>query len=153
MKNTTMREGRRPTIISPAGHIREFTLRPFIALNLAGCILAFVAGFINTICIFGFFHTSVSAATGGTSRMVIEFARGNYSSASHSSLMISSFVTGNFLSGALVGGSSFRIERSYGVALLIESLLLVCAYLLTVSPSKTGKIEFFSFFVCRESTF
>lgn len=130
--NAAVMKGRRPTIISPAGHIRSFTLRPFIALNLASCVLAFVAGYINTICMVGFFQSPVSAATGGTSRMVIRFAEGNFSDASRFGCMISSFVTGNFLSGALVGGSSFRIERSYGVALLLESFFLICGYLLTV---------------------
>ena len=136
-----MRRERRPTIISPAGHIRSYAVRPFLALILAGCLLAFVAGFINTISMIGFFQAPISAATGATSRMVNAFAGGTFSTALHLFLTIISLVLGSLVSGALVGGSSFGVQRSYGLALILESFLLAGGYLISVSCSKSVEDE------------
>ncbi len=134
-----MRRDRRPTIISPAGHIRSYHFRPFLALIVAACLLSFVAGFINTICVVGYLRASLSAATGSTSKMAIELAKGNMGITLHFVLLILSFVLGSFISAALIGGSSFRIQRSYGLVLLLESFALVFAYLFEVSQKQTVK--------------
>lgn len=128
-----MRRERRPTIVSPTGHIRSYSFRPFLFLIIVGCLLAFVAGYVNTIGLVGLFQTSVSATTGTTSKMAIELAKGNFGMTLHFVLLIFSFVLGSFISAALVGGSSFRIQRSYGLVLLIESFALAFGYLFEVS--------------------
>ncbi len=135
-----IRLSRRPTIISPTGHIRSYSFRPFLSLILIGCLLSFVAGYINTICLVGFFQTSISASTGTTSKMVIELAKGNLGRMLHFFLLIFSFVLGSFISAALVGGSSFRIQRSYGLVLLLESFALAFGYLFEVSKKQSLKL-------------
>lgn len=131
-----MRRDRRPTITSPIGFIRSYKFRPFLALIVVQCILSFFAAYVNTICLIGFFQTSVSAATGTTSKMVIELAKGNFGITLHFFLLILSFVLGSFISAALVGGSSFRIQRSYGLVLLLESFALASGYLFEVSDKE-----------------
>jgi uncharacterized membrane protein YoaK (UPF0700 family) len=126
---------RHPTIISPAGHIRSYSFRPFLALISAGCFLSFVGGYINTICFFSFLRTARSSATGNTSKMAIELGKGNFGMALNLFLLIFSFVLGNFISAALVGGSSFLIRRPYGTVLLLESCALAFSYLLEVSKN------------------
>ncbi len=124
---------RRPTITSPTVHIRSYSFRPFLALISAGCLLSFVGGYINAICFVTFFRTARSSSTGSTSRMAIELAKGNFGIAFNFFLLIFSFVLGNFISAALVGGSSFRIRRPYGLVLLLESFALAFSYLYEVS--------------------
>ncbi len=131
---------RRPTIISPAGHIRSYSFRPFLALILAGCLLSFVAGYINTIFLVGYFQASLSAATGSSSRMAIELAKGNFGMTLHFFLLIFSFVLGSFISAALVGGSSFRIQRSYGLVLILESGALTFGYLFEVTNKQNDTV-------------
>ncbi len=127
---------RRPTITSPTSHIRSYSFRPFLALILVGCLLSFVGGYINIICLVGTFQTSISASTGTTSKMVIALANGNLSITLHFFLLIFSFLLGSFIAAALVGGSSFRIQRSYGLVLLLESCALALGYIFEVSKQK-----------------
>jgi uncharacterized membrane protein YoaK (UPF0700 family) len=127
-----MRLGRRPTIISPTSHIRSYNFRPFLALIITGCSLSIIGGYINTICLLGYFKMSISASTGSTSRMVEKLASGNIGEALNFFILILSFLLGSFISAALVGGSSFRIQRSYGLVLLLESFALVFGYLFEV---------------------
>lgn len=131
-ENPRVKLARRPTIISPTGHIRSYSFRPFLSLILAGCLLAFLAGFINTICLVSSFQMSISASTGTSSKMTIELGKGHFGVTLNFFILIFCFVLGCFLSGALVGGSSFRIQRSYGIVLLFESSALALGYLFEV---------------------
>jgi uncharacterized membrane protein YoaK (UPF0700 family) len=131
---------RRPTIISPVGHIRSYSFRPFLALIVAACVLSFVGGYINTICLVSSFQTSLSAATGTTSKLAIELGKGNLGVTLHFTLIILSFILGSFISAAVVGGSSFRIQRSYGLVLLLESFALAFGYLFVVSKKQNLKL-------------
>jgi uncharacterized membrane protein YoaK (UPF0700 family) len=72
--------------------------------------------------------------------MVIELAKGNLGRMLHFFLLIFSFVLGSFISAALVGGSSFRIQRSYGLVLLLESFALAFGYLFEVSKKQSLKL-------------
>ncbi|UJR20515.1 hypothetical protein I4U23_023643 [Adineta vaga] len=121
---------RRPTIISPTGHIRSYNCLRFVALILCGCLLSFIGGYINTICIANFYRISVSAFTGVSSKIAIELVQGNFIMTLHYFILILSFIFGSFISAAVVGGSSFRIDRSYGLVLLLESSALALGYLL-----------------------
>ena len=144
-----MRLGRRPTIISPTSHIRSYNFRPFLALILTGLLLSIIAGYINTICLVGYFKTSVSASTGSTSKLVISLGDGKFGEALHFFILIFSFLLGSFTSAALVGGSSFRIQRSYGLVLLLESFALVFGYLYEVSCIVKFIQIYFNFFVAK----
>ncbi|CAF1129445.1 unnamed protein product [Rotaria sordida] len=128
---------RRPTIISPTTHIRSYSFGPFLALILTGCLLSFIAGYINTVCIASLLQASIAGFTGSTSRMTIELAQGNFIKTLHYLFMIISFVSGSFISAALVGGASFRIQRSYGVVLILESFGLAFAFLFEETASNT----------------
>ena len=129
---------RRPTILSPTGHIRSYNFLRFLALILSGCLLSIIGGYINTICIAHFYRVSVSAFTGATSKIAIELIHGNFIATLHLLLLIFSFISGSFISAALVGGSSFRIDRSYGFVLLLESFALALGYLCEVSGNEVA---------------
>ncbi len=133
-------QGRRPTIASPTIHIRSYNFLPFLALIVVGSLLSFVGGYINIACLVSFFQSPVSAATGATSKMVIELGKGNFGKMLHFFLLIFSFVLGSFIAAALVGGSSFRIQRSYGLVLLLESFALASGYLFEVSKKNQSLI-------------
>ena len=124
---------RRPTILSPTRYIHDYHWFAFSALLLIGCLLAFVAGYVNTICIVDAFQLPLTALTGGTSKMTIVYAQGHYDVALHFFLLIFSFTLGSSISAALVGGSSFRVRRPYGLVLLLESLALAFGCLFQVS--------------------
>lgn len=129
-----MKLTRQPTITSPTTHIRSYSFRPFLSLMLAGFLLSFLAGYINAISLMSSVQIPISAMTGMTSRMMTGLANGNFPKMIHFFLLIFCFVLGNFLSGALVGGSSFRIQRSYGIVLLIASAALALGTLFEVFP-------------------
>jgi len=125
-------EARRSTIVSPVRYIRDYNFRSFINLVVIGCLLAFIAGYVNTTCLVGVFQLPLTAITGSTSKMAIVLADGRFDIALHFLLLIFSFILGNSISGALVGGSSFRIHRHYGLVLLLESLTLALGSLFEV---------------------
>ncbi|CAF3401325.1 unnamed protein product [Rotaria socialis] len=127
---------RRPTIVNPTIHIRSYNFGPFLVLIVTGCLLSFLAGYINTICIASLFQSSIAGFTGSTSRMVIELAQLNLGKTFYYILLIFSFIFGSFISAALIGGSSFRIQRSYGLVLVLESFALAFSYLCEESASR-----------------
>ncbi len=127
-----IQQGRRSTIISPSRFIHDYNWRAFTALVIVGCLLAFVAGYVNTICIVGAFQLPLTALTGSTSKMAIVFAQGRFDIALHFFLLICSFALGSSISAALVGGSSFRIQRHYGLVLFLESIALAFGSLFAV---------------------
>ena len=56
--------------------------------------------------------------------MAIVFAQSHFDIALHFFLLIFSFTLGSSISAAIVGGSSFRIQRHYGLVLFLESIAL-----------------------------
>jgi uncharacterized membrane protein YoaK (UPF0700 family) len=123
---------RRSTIISPARYIHDCHWHVFLALLMVGCILSFVAGYVNTICVVGAFQLPLTAVTGITTKMAIVFAQGRFDIALHVFLLIFSFAMGSSISAALVGGSSFRIQRHYGLVLILASISLAFGSLFKV---------------------
>jgi uncharacterized membrane protein YoaK (UPF0700 family) len=92
-----------------------------------GIALAFVAGMINAAGYLGFRHQAVTHMTGTTSLVGIAVAQGDLGALAHFGLLLLSFVAGCALSGCIIGDSTLRLGRRYGVALSIESLLLFIA--------------------------
>jgi uncharacterized membrane protein YoaK (UPF0700 family) len=90
-------------------------------------ILAFVAGMVNVVGILGFQHQSVTHLTGNTSMLASAIARLDLPAALHFAAIIGSFVAGTALSGFIIQDSVLQLGRRYGVALLLESLLLFLA--------------------------
>jgi len=89
--------------------------------------LAFIAGIINVVGLLGFEHQAVSHLTGTTSMLASALASLDGAAALHFSAMIGSFLTGTVLSGFLIQDSTLQLGRRYGVALILESVLLCVA--------------------------
>jgi uncharacterized membrane protein YoaK (UPF0700 family) len=90
-------------------------------------VLAFVAGMVNVVGFLGFEHQAVTHLTGTTSMMAVAAAGQDLSSVLHLFLVLGSFVAGAALSGFIIQDSTLKLGRRYGVALLLESLLLCAA--------------------------
>ncbi|MCE7950809.1 MAG: DUF1275 domain-containing protein [Xanthomonadales bacterium PRO7] len=92
-----------------------------------GAVLAFVAGMINAIGYLGFRHQAVTHMTGTTSLLGIAAGQDNVRDILHFGGLMLSFVLGCAASGLIIGDSTLRLGRRYGVALAIESALLFAA--------------------------
>ena len=78
------RRSRRSTIISPTRYIREWHWHALSVLVCFACLLIFVAGYVNTICIVNVFRLPLTVLTGSTSKMAIILAQGRLDIAFHS---------------------------------------------------------------------
>jgi uncharacterized membrane protein YoaK (UPF0700 family) len=103
-------------------------LPPWIWIGAS--LLAFVAGIVNAIGFLGVGHIGLSHLTGTTTLFGVSLARGNISDTLHFLFVILSFVVGASASGFIIRDSALRLGRRYGVALMIESGLLIGAVLL-----------------------
>jgi uncharacterized membrane protein YoaK (UPF0700 family) len=89
--------------------------------------LAFIAGIINVVGILGFEHQAVTHLTGNTSMLASAIARLDLADALRFGAVIGSFVAGTAISGFIIQDSVLQLGRRYGIALLLESLLLFLA--------------------------
>ncbi len=89
--------------------------------------LAFVAGIVNVVGLLGFEHQTVTHLTGTTSMLADAVAALDGPAALHFAAIISSFVAGTVLSGFIIQDSTLQLGRRYGVALILESVLLCIA--------------------------
>ncbi len=101
-------------------------------------VLAFIAGMINVVGLVGFGHQAVTHLTGTTSMLASAVAALDSGLIIHFGLMIGSFVVGTVLSGFLIQDSTLKLGRRYGVALLLESLMLCSAFLLLQRHNDAG---------------
>jgi len=101
---------------------------------LGGAMLAGVAGYMNT-CVIDLGHEAVTHLTGGLSRLSRDFATGDLRDGLLMLSIGAGFVTGAAISGAFIGGTTLRLGRPYGIAMLIESaLLVIAAVTLPIAP-------------------
>lgn len=89
--------------------------------------LAVVAGMVNVVGLLGFKHQAVTHLTGTTTGLGAAIADLDGDAALHFGSIIGSFVAGNVISGFLIRDTTLQLGRRYGVALLLESLLLAVA--------------------------
>lgn len=89
--------------------------------------LAFIAGIVNVVGLLGFEHQAVTHLTGTTSMLAAALAALDGTAALHFAAIIGSFMAGTVLSGFLIQDSTLQLGRRYGVALLLESVLLCIA--------------------------
>lgn len=94
-------------------------------VEIGGFWLACIAGCTNAIGLLGFRYHAVSHLTGTSSFLGVSLAQSNVSESVHLLGIILAFVFGSALAGALVGSVSLRLGRHYGVALVLESVLLL----------------------------
>jgi uncharacterized membrane protein YoaK (UPF0700 family) len=105
---------------------------------IGGGILAFIAGIVNAAGYMGFRHQSITNLTGSSSLLGVALGTGDSGEAWHWALSIGAFVTGAVLSGLIVQQRTLKLGRRYGVALVLESLLLFAAVPLLDAGSSTG---------------
>jgi uncharacterized membrane protein YoaK (UPF0700 family) len=103
-----------------------------------GVVLAFIAGMVNAIGYLGFRHQALTHMTGTTSLFGIAAARGDARDLLHFGGVLVAFMLGCALSGFIVGDSTLRLGRRYGVALTFESILLFAAVPLLHAHDQTG---------------
>jgi len=94
---------------------------------IGGGALAFIAGMINAAGYMGFRQQSITNLTGSTTLLGISIGATDAGEALHWALSLLAFVAGAMLSGIIVQKSTLKLGRPYGVALLLESLLLFAA--------------------------
>lgn len=95
-------------------------------------ILAFVAGYVNSIGLLGFEHQAVSHLSGTATLFGIGILNSEFTNTFHIALILISFFLGSSLSGFLVHSSNLQLGRHYDTALLVEALLLFLSiYLLS----------------------
>ncbi len=103
-----------------------------------GAILAGIAGIVNAVGLQSYTHQAVTHVTGTTTLFAQAIATGNRTGMAQLSLVLGSFVLGAMLSGFIIRDSLLRLGRRYGVALFIESILLLVASLLMDSHIDVG---------------
>ena len=86
--------------------------------------LACVAGMVNVVGLLGFEHQAVTHLTGTTSLLSAALASLEGARALHYAAILGSFVAGTVLSGFIIQDSTLKLGRRYGVALLLEAVLL-----------------------------
>jgi uncharacterized membrane protein YoaK (UPF0700 family) len=90
-------------------------------------ILAFIAGIVNAAGYMGFRHQSITNLTGSTSLLGVSLGTADRGEAWHWALSVGAFVAGAVLSGMIVQQRTLKLGRRYGVAMVLESLLLFAA--------------------------
>ena len=104
-------------------------------LLTGAALLAATAGFINAVSL-GFFRTPVSHMTGAVSHLGIDIAEMRPEEAMTSASIVLGFLAGALLAGLVVGAWKLIPSRRYGVALMIEGLLLALATGLLVNKTR-----------------
>lgn len=102
--------------------------------------LAFNAGIINMVALLGFTHQAVSHITGSVSALGAEMVQGHLNNTIHLILVIISFLIGATLSGLVTQDATLKLGRRYGVALIIETCLLVLALVFLLQHSAIGHL-------------
>lgn len=100
--------------------------------------LAFIAGIVNVVGLLGFEHQAITHLTGTTSLMAAAAASLDLTATFHFAAVIGSFIAGTVLSGFLIQNSTLQLGRRYGIALLLESVLLCGAVPLLMRNSNFG---------------
>ena len=96
---------------------------------LAGSVmLALNAGFINSVALLSFANNAVSHVTGTATIAADALSRADWTVLEQTGGIVLSFLIGAILSGVIIGNEALRMGRRYGVALLLESALLLAAW-------------------------
>lgn len=105
-----------------------------------GCILAFSAGCVNSTALVGFTHLSVSHVTGNVTLFASAFAQQDFKTLLMICIALLSFLFGAVISGYVVGSTALKAGRRYGLALLIEAVLLLIGLILFSIHSFGGQV-------------
>ncbi len=101
-------------------------------------VLAFIAGMVNVVGFLGIKHQAVTHLTGTTSMLAAAVAQLDYPAMRHLAAALGSFLVGTILSGFIIQDTALQLGHRYGVALLLESLMLCAAVPLIQHGSDFG---------------
>lgn len=103
-----------------------------------GAFLACCAGCINAVGFLSMQHQAITHVTGTVSMLGVDLALGDWPQVIHTGEVFLAFFAGCVLSGLIIRNSVLRRDAPYGMALVLESLLLVLAAWLFNRGSATG---------------
>ena len=109
----------------------------FVVVLLGGLGLAAAAGYINTVVVL-LGTLPVTHLTGSVTRLSVDLGRGDRADAVFVSGLAGAFVLGAALSGLIIGSSTLRLGRRYGVAVMVEAALIAAAAVLIPSSLILG---------------
>jgi uncharacterized membrane protein YoaK (UPF0700 family) len=105
---------------------------------LGGALLAGNAGMVNAVGLQSYAHQAVTHVTGTATLFSLAMSHLDYETGLNLILVMGSFAAGAALAGFLVQNTALKLGRRYGIALLLESLLLFAAALLMKSHLIVG---------------
>lgn len=105
---------------------------------LGGFVLTCAAGCVNAVGFLGMHHQAISHMSGSVTVLSNELATGQYGLAFYAVMVIGAFFFGSVLSAAIIRQSALKLGRRYGVALVIESLLLFAACRMLMAGDRAG---------------
>lgn len=101
-------------------------------------ILAFIGGMVNVVGLMSFEHQAVTHLTGTTSLLGAALAAWDWQHALHFACVIGAFMAGTVTSGFIIQDGALQLGRRYGLALLMESVLLCLSVLLLERHGQAG---------------
>lgn len=107
---------------------------------VGAAMLSLSAGLINAVAFSGFSHNAVTHVTGTVTKSAMALASGQFTSYFLSTGLIMAFLAGAVLSGIIIGNEHLRLGRRYGVALILESGLLVASYIFFIRGISAGEL-------------
>ena len=107
---------------------------------LGAGLLACVAGMVNVVGYLGFEHQAVTHLTGTTTLLGEAVAKRDLHAISRLAGVALAFMLGAAVSGMVIQDSTLRLGRRYGVALVLESLLLFAAIPLFMQGRLAGPL-------------
>ncbi|PTQ89572.1 YoaK family protein [Agitococcus lubricus] len=107
-------------------------------IEIGAFVLAFVAGIINVVGLLGFHHQSVSHLTGSASLLSLKVVQGEWDITLHLLGVLFSFFLGAMLAGVIIQNATLRLGKRYGIALMLESLMLWIALQCLIAGSHGG---------------
>lgn len=105
---------------------------------IGGALLAGNAGMVNAVGLQSYAHQAVTHVTGTTTLFSQALAQAHRAELANLGWVLVAFLAGAAVSGFVVQNAALRLGRRYGVALLIESLLLAAAALLMRTHASLG---------------
>ncbi len=111
----------------------------FVVVLLGGLALAAAAGFINTVVVL-LGTLPVTHLTGTVTRLSVDLGQGARADALFVAGLAAAFVLGAAASGLIIGSSTLRLGRRYGVAVMVEAALIAAAAVVIPSSLFLGAL-------------